>query len=94
MHGGIADACSEPAFVQAKAATFGLLLEIVSACEAAGLIPAGSVPRYALSAWATVHGLADLLMSGAAHRMGLADGSVEAIARQVTANVIAGLRAP
>ena len=94
MHGGIADACSDPAFVQAKAATFGLLLEIVGACEAAGLIPAGSVPRYALSAWATVHGLADLLMSGAADRMGLADGSVEDIARQVTANVISGLKTP
>ena len=94
MHGGIADACSDPAFVQAKAATFGLLLEIVGGCEAAGLIPVGSVPRYALSAWATVHGLADLLMSGAADRMGLAEGSVEHIAREVTANVISGLRTP
>lgn len=92
MHGGIADACTEPAFVHAKGATFALLLDIVGACEAAGLIPAGSVPRYALSAWATVHGLADLLMSGAAHRMGLADGTVETVARQVTADVIAGLR--
>jgi AcrR family transcriptional regulator len=92
MHGGIADACSDPAFVQAKAATFGLLLEIVGACEAAGLIPAGSVPRYALSAWATVHGLAELLISGVAHHMGLANGSVEAIAHEVTANVISGLR--
>lgn len=94
MHGGVADACAEPGFTRARSATFALLLDIVGACEAAGFIPAGSVRRYALSAWATVHGLADLLMSGAAQRMGLADGTVEAIARQVTANVIAGLRTP
>ena len=39
-------------------------------------------------------GLADLLMSGRADRMGLADGSVEDIARQVTANVISGQKTP
>lgn len=92
MHSGVADACTDPAFTRVKGATFGLLLEIVGACETAGLIPAGAVPQYALSAWSTVHGLADLLMSGAAYRMGLADGSVEAVARQVTDNVISGLR--
>jgi len=94
MHGGVADACADPGFTRTKGATFGLLLDIVGACEAAGFIPAGSVPRYALTAWATVHGLADLLMSGAAYRVGLAHGSVEAIARQVTADVLTGLRTP
>lgn len=91
MHGDIADTCSDPQFAQIKGATFGRLLEIVGACQQAGLIPAGSVPRYALAAWATVHGLADLLMSGAAHRMGLAGGTVETVAREVTEVVMAAM---
>lgn len=44
-------------------------------------------------AWAFVHGQADLLMSGAVFKMGLADGSLPAVAAQVTGDLLDGLAA-
>jgi hypothetical protein len=38
-----------------------------------------------------VHGLAELLMSGAIEHMGLSDGSPAAIARLVTGDIMQGL---
>lgn len=91
MHGLAADSCSDPGYVEAKGKTFQQLLDAIGDCQAAGVIAAGPVERYALTAWAAVHGLADLLMSGAVFKMGLADGAPADVAALVTRQVIVGL---
>lgn len=91
MHGPIADACVECEAVEAKQRPFQLLLDSIAECQAAGLIPAGPAHRWALSAWATVHGLAELLISGAVARMGLLDGTATDAARRVTSDMLDGL---
>ncbi|MFN7976646.1 MAG: TetR/AcrR family transcriptional regulator [Vicinamibacterales bacterium] len=91
MHAPVADTCLEAAYVEAKSQPFQILLDAISACQTTGQIPPGPPLRWALAAWSTVHGLADLLMSGSAFRMGVADGTPTDVARQVTADVLDGL---
>lgn len=75
----------------AKQRKFGLLLETIRACQEAGQMPAGPPEPLALTAWASVHGLASLLIDGVIQRMRLAGGSPTELARTLTERVSAGL---
>ncbi|HEX6739484.1 MAG TPA: TetR/AcrR family transcriptional regulator [Vicinamibacteria bacterium] len=73
---------------------FGLLVgEIVDAQEAK-VLPGDDPRGPALAAWSATHGLALLLVDGLLARQGLAGPgrSVEALAREVTASLLDGLR--
>lgn len=76
---------------RAKQRKFGLLLETIRACQAAGEMPSGPPERLALTAWASVHGLAALLVDGAVQRMRLAEGSTGDLARSLTEQLAVGL---
>jgi AcrR family transcriptional regulator len=91
MHGALADNCTEPPYVATKGRPFQALLDAIAACHAAGVIPPGPPRRWALSAWAAVHGLAELLISGSAFHMGLVESTATEAARQVTADLLDGL---
>jgi AcrR family transcriptional regulator len=91
MHSAVVDSCTEPGYTDAKGRTFQLLLSAIAACQQAGFIPPGPLHHYALTAWSAVHGLAELLMSGAAFRVGLVDGTATAAAAQVTRTLLDGL---
>jgi AcrR family transcriptional regulator len=88
MHSCKADESTDPGFNACKSRTFALLMETIAACQAEGALPAGPAGRYALAAWSAVHGLAELLVSGAAQHMGIADGEPADLARTVTSDVM------
>ena len=94
MHGAAADSCVNPGYAETTGRPFRVLTETIARCQAAGFIAPGPVERHALTAWSAVHGLADLLMSGAVLRMGLADGTATEVAAQVTKDLLEGLAAP
>jgi AcrR family transcriptional regulator len=94
MHSLKADESPDADFQACKSRTFVLLLETIGACQAEGSLPPGPPGRYALTAWAAVHGLADLLMSGAAQHMGIADGDPADLARALTDDLMRGFEAP
>jgi AcrR family transcriptional regulator len=88
MHSTKADESADPDFNACKGRTFGLLLQAIAACQAEGSLPPGPPGRFALTAWAAVHGLAELLISGAPQRIGIADGEPADLARAVTTDVM------
>jgi hypothetical protein len=73
---------------------FGLLVGEIVDAQRAGVLP-GEDPRGpALAAWSAIHGLALLLVDGLLARQGLAGPGrrVEALAREVIASLLDGLR--
>jgi AcrR family transcriptional regulator len=84
------DKCAYPTLAAAAAATFGLLVEAIGACQAAGQLRPGAPEDLAVPLWSIVHGLAALLIDG---QVPVAADGVESRAAQVTAAVFDGLRA-
>ena len=53
-----------PSFVEMSRKSFGLVVQIVEACQAAGVLKAGPSDVLAVSVWSLVHGFASLLIEG------------------------------
>jgi AcrR family transcriptional regulator len=85
------DDCTEPGLLACKEKTYGLLIETIVAGQASGAFIAGPTEALALSAWSIVHGLAELLINGAAGKMGLGEVGAEAITCEVTTLMLSGL---
>jgi AcrR family transcriptional regulator len=51
-----------PAFVETARQTFNLVVDIVTQCQAAGILRKGAADLTAVSAWALIHGFVTLLM--------------------------------
>ena len=51
-----------PAFVEISKKSFGLVVQIVEACQAAGVLKPGPADVMAVSVWSLVHGVASLLI--------------------------------
>jgi AcrR family transcriptional regulator len=56
--------CSRPEYSAAGQRAFQVLLDAISAVQAEGKLPSGDPHGFAVAAWATVHGLAKLAISG------------------------------
>jgi AcrR family transcriptional regulator len=53
-----------PAYVELSKKSFGLVVQIVAACQAAGVLKPGPADATAVSVWSLVHGFASLLLEG------------------------------
>jgi AcrR family transcriptional regulator len=53
-----------PALVEVSQRSFGLVVQIVEACQAAGILAPGPPDLVAVGVWGLVHGLASLLLEG------------------------------
>lgn len=53
-----------PSFVEMAQKSYGLVVQIVEACQAAGLLRRGPVDVEAVSVWSMVHGFVSLLLEG------------------------------
>jgi AcrR family transcriptional regulator len=53
-----------PAFVEMSSKSFALVVEIVAACQAAGVLKPGPPELLTVSVWGLVHGLVSLLLEG------------------------------
>jgi AcrR family transcriptional regulator len=51
-----------PAYVEMSRESFGLVVQIVTACQAAGILKPGPAEVTAVSVWSLVHGIASLLI--------------------------------
>lgn len=90
----VADRRRHPALRAAADETFGLLVGALADCQRAGLVRSGEPRELALAAWATVHGLASLVISGQLPgERGEPPESVEELAVRVTASLFRGLMA-
>jgi AcrR family transcriptional regulator len=58
----IGDKTRHPTLVEAYTRTFGVLLGALHECQRAGVVREGDIRSLSLTAWATVHGLATLLV--------------------------------
>jgi AcrR family transcriptional regulator len=59
-----ADRSRHPALHEAADETFGLLVDGIAACQAAGEVRDGDPRELAVAAWSAVHGLARLIVDG------------------------------
>jgi AcrR family transcriptional regulator len=86
----LADKRSHPALVAAHAMAFDILVAAIEDCMTAGLVRRSDPRKLAIAAWATVHGVAWLLLEGQ-----LADVSSDAtaLARDAVRVMFKGLRA-
>ncbi len=63
MFSGILEQEKEyPEFVEASQQNYELMVEIVQACQATGVLPPGPAELTAISIWASLHGLAALFL--------------------------------
>jgi hypothetical protein len=79
---------------QAGMAAYQVLLDAIVACQQAGVVVPGNPLPLALTAWATVHGLAQLLLDGVVGAEILPQGmqpDVSQLAHIVTAILAQGL---
>jgi len=79
---------------QAGRAAYQVLLDAIKACQQAGVVVAGDPLPLALTAWATVHGLAQLLLDGVVGAEIIPSGTLPAaphLASIVTATLAQGL---
>lgn len=53
-----------PAFVEMSQKSFGLVVQIVAACQADGILKSGPPDLLAVSVWGLVHGVVSLLLEG------------------------------
>jgi AcrR family transcriptional regulator len=53
-----------PAYVEMSRKSFGLVVQIVEACQAAGVLKPGPADATAVSVWSLVHGFVSLLLEG------------------------------
>jgi AcrR family transcriptional regulator len=64
LSGGVAEEKDYPDLTQATADSFRLVVEIVTDCQAAGLLRAAPPDLMAVSLWSAVHGLVALRLDG------------------------------
>lgn len=89
-----ADGVTRSPIDQAGKAAYQVLLDAIVACQQAGVVVAGDPLPLALTAWATVHGLAQLLLDGIVGAEIVPSGTlpgVEQLASLVTATLAQGL---
>ena len=53
-----------PAFVEMSQKSFGLVVQMVAGCQAAGILKSGPPDLLAVSVWGLVHGVVSLLLEG------------------------------
>jgi AcrR family transcriptional regulator len=53
-----------PAFVEVSQKSFGLVVQVVESCQAAGILDPGPSDAVAVSVWSLVHGFVSLLLEG------------------------------
>jgi len=76
---------------QATAAAYGVLVAGIRVAQDAGVIAPGDPAPLVLAAWATVHGLAVLLVDGPEHDPARAEDAVAHAATRVTRTLLHGL---
>lgn len=91
MFGPECDKAAHPELMAAGQSAFGVLVDAVTACRAAGLVgPQAEIPELALGGWALSHGLASL------HADGMLEGrlpaGLESTARALFAILLRGAR--
>jgi AcrR family transcriptional regulator len=64
LSGTVEKEADYPALVEATERSFGLVLQIVSDCQAAGVLRPAPADLMAVSIWGTVHGLVALVLDG------------------------------
>lgn len=87
----VPDKAAHPALEEAGRRTFGLLVEAVTECQAAGQVRSGDAQELAVAAWAIVHGLAALLVDGKLKEHAGSPAAGERLARTVTDLFMLGL---
>jgi AcrR family transcriptional regulator len=90
MFGGDTDKTLHPGLLEAGERTFGVLLDVISRCQTAGVIDAGDPRRVAGPMWSTVHGIASLAIGGDLDHVGI-DESPEDLAARSAAEILRGL---
>ena len=90
MFGGDTDKQQHPGLLEAGEQTFGVLLEVISRCQAAGIIEDGDPRRVAGPMWSTVHGIASLAIGGDLGQVGI-DERPEDLAARSADVLLAGL---
>ena len=53
-----------PSFVEISSKTFKLVVEVVQACQSAGILPTAPADLMAVSVWGQVHGIVSLALEG------------------------------
>lgn len=91
MFGGDADKTQHPGLLHAGEQTFGVLLEVIATCQAAGLIAEGDPRRVAGPMWSLVHGIASLAIGGDLDHVGI-DERPEDLAARSAGEILRGLR--
>lgn len=90
MFGGDTDKALHPGLLDAGDRTFGVLLDVITRCQAAELIPAGDPRLVAGPMWSTVHGIASLAIGGDLGHVGIEE-SPEELAARAAAEILRGL---
>ncbi len=81
-----------PPLEAAARATFAILVEAISACQAEGLFRSAPPVRLATAAWATMHGLASLVADTRVMRLKFAELDPPTLTRMVMDDLARGLR--
>jgi AcrR family transcriptional regulator len=87
----VPDKAVHPALEEAGERTFGLLVQAITECQAAGQIRSGDPQTLAVAAWSIVHGLAALLVDGKLKDHAGSRAAAERLARAVTDLFMLGL---
>jgi AcrR family transcriptional regulator len=88
----LGDKNAQPELLGAYEAAYGVLLDAVKECQAAGVVRTGEPRTLALAAWCTVHGAAWLIVDGQVCVAGIAS-KPESLARDVVRALFKGLSA-
>ncbi len=87
----VPDKARHPGLQEAGGRTFGLLVEVIAECQAAGQVRRGDPQALAVAAWSIVHGLAALLVDGKLKDHAASPAAAERLARTVTDLFMQGL---
>lgn len=80
-----------PKMREAATANFRALCSILEGCRASGAIGAGDTQRQALTAWASVHGIAMLLLENQLQFLEIDRQKAEEVTRGIARTIILGL---
>jgi len=87
----VPDKAEHPALEAAGERTFGLLVQAIAECQAAGQVRGGDPEAFAVAAWSIVHGLAALLIDGRLKDRAPSPAEAERLAHTITDCVMLGL---
>ncbi len=91
---GAPNKAAYPSLEAAARATFAILVEAISGCQAEGRMRSAPPVRLATAAWATMHGLASLVADTRVMQMKFADLDPGTLTRVVMEDLHRGLRGP